>query len=158
MKIGTKNIIIKNNINKVREDLSRMTRYHGSSSIISKHVHDVFWGKIIENNFKFYCKNSRLQTPKLYGKLIKILENETLIKINIKISYIEFILYIIWLIFAFFIFFYKILPEWFDNNIYLNIFFIFMLLIIPVIRFCFIYYNAKSMINNFYKYNNGLYQ
>jgi hypothetical protein len=154
MKIGKYYIKINKNINKVREDLIRMTRIKGSS--ISKHVFDVFWGNINEYSFKFYCKN-RFQNPELHGQLIEDNENKTLIKINIVISFFDSIVIVILLIFAFYMLIYKIIPEW-SENIQLNIFIIFLLFGIPIIRFCIFLYYANDMIKYFKLYNKGYYQ
>ena len=155
MKIGVKSLIINKNINAVKEDLIKLTEIRGA--LRSNEKFEVFWGNITGNNFIFYCKNSRLQTPELRGELFEMNNNETLIRIDIIFSTFEIMMYILWYIFAIYMFFLKLLPKWSGNSIYHNIFFVIFLFFFPIVLFCFYLYNLKNMMDNFYIYNEGSY-
>jgi hypothetical protein len=90
-KIKKEEIIINKNINKVKEDFIKLTAKDCREQEMSEY-NKIFIGEVYDNIFRFEDKDQKssvglMITPELYGKMIEVDKNETLLKINVHINF-----------------------------------------------------------------------
>ena len=149
MKIGTKYVLINKNIERVKYDFIKLFYIRGDDE------NKIFYGKINENNFIYYNRNSRMNTPKLHGELIKN-NSETLIKINIFISSFVIIMNLLLFISAVYITI-KMIPLWSEKSKYYIIFSLGIIFIVSIGKLIYYFKKSEIMIEDFYLYNEGFY-
>jgi hypothetical protein len=84
MKIGTKYINVDRDVDKVSNDLRKITGKSGREEFSDKL--EMFYGELDGWNFHFYCEKGwfmKAVTPELYGELQESNNNETVIKIRV---------------------------------------------------------------------------
>ncbi|MDR2719059.1 MAG: hypothetical protein LBB89_13475 [Treponema sp.] len=159
MQVGTKIVTINRNLDRVRNDFIKLTVKSRSEKEKSD-CFKLFYGKIIGNNFNYYCSkfgSGNLNTPELSGELFEKSNGETLIIIRIKASFGHIFINIVYAIWMIYFIFYKLLKDWSKTSIYSNIFILIMLFMFPIIQIGYYLYCLKEMINDFNLYNEGYY-
>jgi hypothetical protein len=158
MKIGTKYINVDRDVDKVSNDLRKITGKSGREEFSDKL--EMFYGELDGRKFHFYCEKGwfmKAVTPELYGELQESNNNETVIKIDIMAPLSTFIRSIFVLICATCFVVITVIPRWYQNNLFSNIFKIIAAFIYPVKNFGCYFYTLKNMLDDFYLYRDGYY-
>ena len=155
MKIWTKNILLNRNIDKVKYDFRKLTGNSGLDDV--KNKFELFYGEINEEHFKYYCIPTRLDTPVLEGEFFCESESKTIMKIRIHASFWKTILFGSFFIFSIYFTITELPRILSEMNIFWRIFSTLVIFMAPMMNFGYYFYNLKSMIDDFYLYNQGFY-
>ena len=155
MKIGTKYIIINKNIDKVENDLKKLSGNSGIDDINNNL--EIFHGEVNDRFFNFCYYEYRIQEYIFQGELLEKDYNKTLIKINIILPSIIALFNILWTIFAIYLIIKYIIPKWSDYNMFLNIFFLILAFGYPIGNIISYVYRLKYLIMDFNLYDLGYY-
>jgi hypothetical protein len=158
MVIKKLNYFINKDFETVKKEFDTLT---GESSIDEEaNKMEIFYGKINNDEFHFYCEpGRRLHSPEIKGKLIKEKYNLTKIEIEIIASPFYIICDIIWIIIMSYItFFTEISPKWNEIPKILKYVFLFLgIFLIPIMNNIHYFYNLKNMLDDIVLYSEGYY-